>query len=54
MGDHGANGIPSADTLCMHSDYWHTTACVQLLPAQRRMRIAYAPACAAQYAEFAL
>lgn len=54
MSDHGAEGVPSADTLCMHSDYWHTTACVQLLPAERRLRIAYAPACAAQYVEFSL
>jgi len=51
MADHGPQGQPSADTICMHSDYWHTTACVQLLPQARMMRIAYAPACAATYAE---
>jgi hypothetical protein len=52
MADHGLTGEPSADTVCMHSDYWHTTACLQLLPQDRKLRIAYAPACAARYVEF--
>jgi alpha-D-ribose 1-methylphosphonate 5-triphosphate synthase subunit PhnG len=54
MADHGPDHLPGADTVCMHSDYWHTTACIQLLPAERRLRIAYAPACAATFTEFTL
>jgi len=54
MADHGPQGRPDANTLCMHSDYWHTTACLQLFPRSRRMRVAYAPACQARYEEFGL
>lgn len=54
MSDHGPDDTPSADTICMHSDYWHTTACVQLFPASRRMRISYSTACAAEYTELEL
>ncbi len=52
MSDHGPLGQPSDDTLCMHGSYWHTTACVQLLPRMRRLRVAYATACQAEYVEF--
>ena len=52
MADHGPLGNPSLGTICMHSDYWYTTACVRLFPRSRRMRVAYAPACTAQYSEF--
>jgi hypothetical protein len=51
MSDHGPDGVPSADTVCMHGDYWHTTACIQLLPKSRTLRIAYSPACVARYVE---
>lgn len=54
MADHGPDGVPSADSICMHSPYWHTTACLQLLPAERLIRVAYAPACVARYVEFSL
>jgi hypothetical protein len=54
MSDHGTTSEASPDTICMHSDYWHTTACIQLLPAQRRLRVKYAPACAGEFAEFCL
>lgn len=54
MSDHGANKKASADTLCMHSDYWNTTACLQFFPKQRRMRVAYSSACQAEYQEFLL
>jgi hypothetical protein len=54
MADHGPTGSPSGLTLCVHSDYWHTTACIQLLPETRRLRISYSTACQAEYAEFTL
>jgi hypothetical protein len=54
MGDHGEDGVPGKYTPCVHSDYWNTTACLQLFPASRRMRVAYEPACCAKYAEVVL
>jgi hypothetical protein len=36
----------------MHSDYWNTTACVQLSPKDRKMRVAYDSACRARFEEF--
>jgi hypothetical protein len=54
MGDHGEDGVPGRCTPCVHSDYWNTTACLQFLPASRRMRVAYEPACCARYAEVRL
>jgi hypothetical protein len=54
MADHGADGQPSAFTPCVHSDYWNTTTCAQLLPRARRMRIAFDRPCQAQYQEFEL
>ncbi len=53
MADHG-EGQPSDSTICMHSDYWVTTACVQCLPASRVLRVSYGTACQAKYVEFAL
>jgi hypothetical protein len=54
MADHGLHGTPDDDTLCMHGRYWFTTACLQWLPARRRVRVAYDTACRAQYVEFGL
>ncbi|MEE2705627.1 MAG: C45 family peptidase [Planctomycetota bacterium] len=54
MSDHGENGEPSSNTICMHSDYWCTTACLQFFPRRRQMRVAYSSACGAQYEEFEL
>ncbi len=59
MGDHGlddqGNGEgPDHRSVCMHSDYWSTTACAQFFPKSRRMRIAYTSACQAKYCEFGL
>ena len=54
MSDHGPEDEPSADSICMHSDYWHTTACLQLYPKERRMRVAYGAACRAGFVDFAL
>jgi hypothetical protein len=52
MANHGPAESPSRLTLCMHSDYWYTTACIQLLPDLRRLRVSYSTACQAQYTEF--
>lgn len=54
MSDHGPQDEPTADTICMHGDYWHTTACVRLFPSQRRMRVAYNSACCAEFADVQL
>jgi hypothetical protein len=51
MADHGSNGMPSDDTLCVHSSYWNTTACLQFFPRSRRLRVAYSAACRARYEE---
>ncbi len=32
LADHGDDGQPDDGTLCMHSDYWNTTATIQVLP----------------------
>ncbi|MBM4036689.1 MAG: hypothetical protein FJ291_33570 [Planctomycetes bacterium] len=52
MSDHGPAGAPDAATVCMHSDYWQTTACLQWLPRSRRLRASYGTACAAAFREF--
>jgi hypothetical protein len=49
MADHGPDDQPSDYTPCVHGDYWQTTACLQFLPQSRRMRVAYATACQAEY-----
>jgi hypothetical protein len=54
MADHGPAGVPDEATPCVHSDYWTTTACMQLFPASRRMRLAYSTACQARYHDIAL
>jgi hypothetical protein len=54
MSDHGPDGQPSLDSVCMHSDYWFTTACVHLLPVERKIRVAFNSACEAEFVEFAL
>ncbi len=54
MSDHGPGGQPSLDSVCMHSDYWSTTACVHLLPVERKVRVAFNSACEAEFVEFAL
>ena len=54
MSDHGPAGQPDDDTLCMHGSYWHTTACLQLFPRRRKLRVAYATACEAEYEEIGL
>ena len=59
MSDHGPVHDDSAGAngnhgLCVHSEYWNTTACLQLEPQRRSMRIAYGPTCRAVFQEFAL
>lgn len=52
MSSHGPSGEPSSGTICMHSNYWHTTASLQLFPVERRLRIAFSPTCMAEYSDF--
>lgn len=54
MSDHGPEDTPDANTICMHGAYWTTTACLQLFPSERRMRVAFDHACSAEYIDFAL
>ncbi|HBV62920.1 MAG TPA: hypothetical protein DEF45_07855 [Rhodopirellula sp.] len=42
----------SCNSLCMHGDYWSTTACTQLLPRERKIRVAFDNACQAELHEF--
>ncbi|MCA9062184.1 MAG: hypothetical protein KDA96_03975 [Planctomycetaceae bacterium] len=52
MSDHGVSGTADDDSPCVHGSYWATTACLQFMPRERRMRVAYESACAASYSEF--
>ncbi len=54
MADHGDAEAADHRSLCMHSEYWNTTACLQFFPRQRRMRVSYSSACDAKYTDFAL
>ncbi len=54
MSDHGESEVPDNGTICMHSDYWKTTACLQLFANERMIRIAYDTACKAKFKEFSL
>jgi hypothetical protein len=54
MSDHGPDDEPSLNTICKHSSYWTTTACLQLFPASRSIRVAFDSACKARYQEFRL
>lgn len=54
MADHGPSGVPSNESICMHSDYWATTATLQFLPRSRRIRVAFDSACQARFSDFSL
>lgn len=54
MSDHGEEGKPSGLTPCVHSDYWNTTACLQLFPVARRLRASFTYACRPAYRELSL
>jgi hypothetical protein len=53
MADH-ADGEPSDATICMHSDYWVTAACVQCISEERAIRVAFGTACGANYTYYGL
>lgn len=42
----------SCNSVCMHGDYWSTTACTQLLPKERKLRVAFENTCQATLREF--
>lgn len=52
MCDHGADEDGGGDTICMHGNYWNTTASLQLDPHARALRIDYSSACEAEFHEF--
>ena len=54
MADHGNDRHPSDKTICKHSDYWATTACLQYLPSEAAIRVSYSSACRARYVEYSL
>src|SRR5438034_1576518 len=54
MSDQQSGGMPGDTSICKHSDYWNTTATLQLFPVSRRMRVAFDSACRAKYKEFGL
>lgn len=54
MSDHGPDERPGGSTLCVHGNYWHTTACLQFFPAERKMRVAFSTACEASFSDFQL
>lgn len=54
MSDHGPDGVPNDNSICVHSDYWNTTATMQLFPSRRSMRIDFTAACSAQLQELEL
>jgi hypothetical protein len=54
MSDHGPQGEPGDNTLCVHGTYWYTTATLQLLPASRSIRASFSTACQARFAEISL
>jgi hypothetical protein len=54
LSDHGPDGQPTSDTVCMHGDYWNTTASLQWFPAERKVRVSYTPTCKAEYVDLRL
>ena len=54
MADHDTAGNPTDTSICKHSDYWNTTATLQLFPKSRCMRVAFDSVCRAKYEEIAL
>ena len=42
----------SENSVCMHGDYWFTTACTQLIPTERKLRVSFSTACEADFSEF--
>lgn len=54
LSDHGPDGDPNANTICMHGAHWSTLASVQILPIDRRIRVSYGSACQSDYVDFQL
>jgi hypothetical protein len=54
MSDHGADDVPSANTICMHGPHWATLASLQFHPAKRLVRVAFGTTCAATFQDFQL
>jgi len=54
MADHGDQGIAGGGTPCVHTEYWETSACLQFVPAERRLRVSWGSACQSQFLEAAL
>jgi hypothetical protein len=54
MADHGPDGVPTDNTLCVHSDYWNTTAALQFFPRRRSMRVDLTSACQAHFRDVAI
>lgn len=54
MSDHVGGDLEKGSTICMHGDYWNTTATMLYFPRRRAMRISYTSACQAAYREFSL
>lgn len=54
MSDHGGGESGSLNTICMHSDYLQTSACIQCLPRSRTLRVSVGPACRAAFKEYSL
>ena len=52
--DHGAVPGGDDDSLCRHGPYWTTAATLQLLPRERRLRVAFDAPCRAALVDFAL
>lgn len=52
MADHGPSDSPSSESICMHGEYWFTTATLQFFPRSRRVHVAFNTACRAQFTEF--
>ena len=54
MSSHGGADSGTADTVCMHSAYWNTSASLQLFPRERLLRVSYSTACRADFVDFQL
>jgi predicted choloylglycine hydrolase len=54
MADHESNDKPSENTICTHSDYWHTTATMRYFPKTRRAQFSFSSACESKFTEISL
>jgi hypothetical protein len=54
MADHGGDETGNLNTICMHSEYLGTSACIQCLPRSRTMRVSVGPACRPAFSDYSL